>query len=195
MRLGLGKVRIIEVGSLVEGERTERTVLVGPDEETGQGLLGAGPVGAGKRRVALGHLRNGLGLCQWRHKLPEKVLEHKAKAGPWAPRAPCGNMEQNVHPRLMGKLVHKAAVVAGSDTRLARLPNMAPDILQEQVGLPWEGSACPAYAANCGVDEDLEVSGVANDSLTVVGGEEDGFVITCYIYIIKHDFSCILKHK
>ena len=84
-------------------------------------------------------------------------------------------MEQNVHPGLMGKLVHKAAVVAGSDTRLARLRNMVLEILREQVGLPWEGSARPAYAANCGVAEDIEASGVVNDSLTVVGREEDEF--------------------
>ena len=84
-------------------------------------------------------------------------------------------MEQTIHTRLMGKLVQKAAVVARSDTRLALLHNMASDILREQVGLPWEGSARPAYAVNCGVAEDPEANGVANDSLTVLGGEEDEF--------------------
>ena len=134
-------------------------------------------MGAGKRKVGPGHWHNGLGLCQWRHKTPEKVLEHKAKAGPRAPTVPYGNMEQAVHPWSMGKLVHKTVVVAGPDTRLALLRSTTPGILREQVGLPWEGSARPAYAASCGVVECPETGGVANESLTVVRGVEGGSAV------------------
>ena len=81
--------------------------------------------------------------------------------------------KRTVH-QLVGKLVHKAqsAAVAEPDTEQVLYRKTIPSNLRERQDLPWEGSAHLAYAAVYVADGGPMASGIADDSLAAVEGEE-----------------------